>query len=147
MSKEAQRIYLTSRMNNRLGLFDFPISMPNQPFNIPVNAPYGEFHIIEGPRSIPIGGEGRGKLRVRYVGFVQLTVWIPKEQGTTVGTTAEDIFKDIWQLQQGRDSVGSQYRFGVLQAFTPQTKVGWECFVVRVPFERDSIEDVTISVP
>lgn len=147
MSKEAQRVYLSTRMNNRLGLFGFPISMPNQKFNIPVNAPYGEFHIIEGPRPIPIGGEGRGKVRVRYVGFVQLTVWIPKEEGTSVGTKAEDTFKGIWQFQQGRDEAGSQYRFGAIQAFTPQTKSGWECFVVRVPFERDSIEDVTISVP
>lgn len=147
MSKEAQRVYLMSRMVSRVGDFAFPIAMPNQPFNIPVNAPYGEFHIIEGPRSIPIGGEGRGKLRVRYVGFVQLTIWVPDEQGTAIGTIAEDVFKQVWQLRQGRDASGGQYRFGVIQAFTPQTKVGWECFVVRVPFERDSIEDVTISVP
>lgn len=146
MSKEAQRVYLTTRMNNRLGQFPFPISMPNQKFNIPVNEVYGEFHIIEGPRPIVISGEGRGKARVRYVGFVQLNVWIPKEGGTSPGTKAEDTFKDIWQFYQGRDSVGSQYRFGAIQPFTPQTKAGWECVVMRVPFERDSIENVTISV-
>lgn len=145
MSKEAQRVYLTTRMTNYLSQFGFPIAMPNQPFDIPKNAVYGEFHVIDGPRPIIVGGEGRGRVRVRYVGFVQLTVWIPQDTGTKDGTQAEDKFRDIFQLHQGRDTAGSQYKFGALQAFTPQTKKGYECVVVRVPFERDSVEQVTIT--
>ena len=145
MSKEAQRVYLTNKMKTRQGDLDFPISFPNQPFNIPVNAPYGEFHIISGPKPIIVGGEGTGKVRVRYVGFVQLTVFLPKETGTKKATTSEDVFKAIFQFKQGRDAAGSTYKFGALQDFTPETKAGWECYVVRVPFHRDSVEEVQIG--
>lgn len=146
MSKEAQRVYLTNRMNASLGSFGFPISLPNQPFNIPKNAPYGEFHILSGPKPVIISGEGRAKARLRYVGFVQLTVWTPKESGMRTAALAEEKFKKLFQLHQGRDSADSTYKFGALQDFSPQTKEGWECCVVRVPFERDSIEEVTISL-
>lgn len=146
MSKEAQRVYLTKKMKAREAELGFPISYPNQPFNIPVNAPYGEFHILSGPRPIIVGGEGAGKVRIRYVGFVQLTIFLPKETGTKKAALAENVFKQIFQLKQGRDTAGSSYKFGVLQDFTPETKAGWECYVVRVPFNRDSIEEVQIGV-
>jgi len=127
VSKEAQRQFLTSRMDARLGDFSFPISMPNQPFDIPRNAVYGEFHILSNPKPLVVGGEGRGKVRVRHVGFVQLNVWIPKNKGTKPSTEAEDIFEDIWQFWQGRDLADSSYKFGPIEPFTPQTKKGWEC--------------------
>lgn len=146
MSKEAERVFLTKKMQDRVGDFGFPISFPNQPFNIPKNAAYGEFHILSGPRPIIVGGEGRGKVRVRYVGFVQLTVFLPKEKGTKTATVAEDTFKDIFQFKLGRDEAQSTYCFETLQDFSPETKAGWECYVFRVPFHRDSIEDVQIGL-
>lgn len=145
MSKEAQRKYLTSRMNENINKFSFPIALPNQPFDIPVNLPYGEFHIILGPEPVIIGGEGKAKVRVRYVGFVQLNVWIPKEKGIQTASVAEDVFKDLFQFHQSRDDVGGTYKFKAIQSYTPETKQGWECISARVPFERDSIERVTIS--
>lgn len=145
MSKEAERVYLTNKMKARAGELGFPISYPNQPFNIPVNDIYGEFHIMSGPRPIIVGGEGKGKVRVRYVGMVQLTVFVPKEKGTKKAAMAQDVFKEIFQLKLGRDTEHSTYKFGVLQDYTPETKAGWECYVTRVSFERDSIEDVQIS--
>lgn len=145
MSKEAERVYLTNKMKARANELGFPISYPNQPFNIPVNETYGEFHIMSGPRPIIVGGEGRGKVRVRYVGMVQLTVFVPKEKGTKKAAMAQDVFKEIFQFKLGRDAEHSTYKFGVQQDYTPETKAGWECYVARVSFERDSIEDVQIS--
>lgn len=145
MSKEAERIYLTNKMKARASELGFPISYPNQPFDIPVNSTYGEFHIMSGPNPIIAGGEGKGKVRVRYVGLVQLTVFVPKEKGTKAATTARDVFKEIFQFKLGRDAAQSSYKFGVLRDYSPETKAGWECYVVRVPFERDSIETVQIS--
>lgn len=145
MSKEAERVYLTNKMKARANELGFPISYPNQPFNIPVNATYGEFHIMSGPKPIIVGGEGRGKVRVRYIGMVQLTVFIPKEKGTKSATTAEDVFRDIFQFKLGRDAAYSSYKFGAMQDYSPETKAGWECYVARVTFERDTIEDVQIS--
>ncbi len=101
MSKEAERIYLTNKMKARANELGFPISYPNQPFNIPVNDTYGEFHIISGPRPIIVGGEGKGKVRVRYVGMVQLTVFVPKEKGTKKATMAQDVFKEIFSSSSG----------------------------------------------
>ena len=140
MSKEAQRVYLTNIMNAKIKDFGMPIALPGQPFNIPKNAPYAEFHILAGPRSLIVGGQGRGKVLVRYVGFVQLTIWLPKDKGSKAATTAEDRFKALFQFRRGRDAEESNYRFGVVQDFTPQTKAGWECVVIRVPFQRDSVE-------
>ena len=145
MSKEAERVYLTKKMQAREGLLDFAISYPNQPFDIPVNDIYGEFHIMAGPRPIIIGGEGAGKVRVRYVGMVQLTIFIPKEKGTKKAAEAMDVFKQIFQFKLGRDSQQASYKFGVMQDYTPTTKVGWECYIARVHYTRDSIEDVQIS--
>jgi hypothetical protein len=145
VSKEAERVYLTNKMKARANELGFPISYPNQPFNIPVNATYGEFHIMSGPKPIIVGGEGKGKVRVRYIGMVQLTVFIPKEKGTKPATTAEDVFRDIFQFKLGRDAAYSSYKFGVMQDYSPETKAGWECYVARVTFERDTIEDVQIS--
>lgn len=146
MSREAQRVYLTNLMKDNVGSYGFPIAYPNVKFDIPTNAPYGEFHIISGPEPIIVGGEGKGKARVRYVGMVQLTVWIPKDRGTKLATVAEDRFRTLFQFRLGRDSAGSTYRFKAAQDFNPQTKEGWECHVVRVPFQRDTVEDVQITV-
>jgi len=146
MSKEAQRVFLTNRMKTAFEQFDFPIALPNINFDIPTNAPYGEFHVMAGPKPIVISGEGRGKARVRYVGAVQLTIWIPKHGGTKIGTDAEDIFRKLFQFKQGRDASGSIYKFGAAQDFNPQTKQGWECCVVRVPFQRDTVEEVQVTI-
>lgn len=145
MSKEAERVYLTNKMKARADELGFPISYPNHQFNIPVNDIYGEFHIMSGPKPIIVGGEGKGRIRVRYVGMVQLTVYIPKDKGTKKAALAQDVFKEIFQFKLGRDAEQSSYKFGVLQDYNPETKVGWECYVVRVSFQRDSIETVQIS--
>lgn len=145
MSLEAQRVYLTNKMKNSAGDLELPISYPNHAFDIPLNAPYGEFHILAGPLPIVAGGEGKGRVRVRRVGFVQLTVFVPKEAGTKIATEAGDVFEAIFQLKLGRDATGSSYKFGLLQDFTPETKAGWECYVFRVPFKRDVVADVQVS--
>ena len=145
MSLEAQRVFLTNKFKNRMGEFGFPISLPNQPFNIPKNAVYGEFAIMSGPKPIVVSGEGKGLARVRRVGMVQITVWVPKEKGTKLATVPGDLFASIFQLKVGRDASQSTYKFGVLQDFTPETKAGWECYVYRVPFHRDSVEAVEIG--
>lgn len=146
MSKEAERKYLTGRIQARKGDFAFPFSIPNQTFNIPKNAPYGEFHIVAGGKSVTKAGHGKGKNRVEYVGFVQMNVWMPKDSGTKVGTDAEDLFKSIFQSKVGRDSAGSVYEFKTIESFTPTTKVGWEVASFRVPYTRTSVEDVQVSI-
>lgn len=145
MSLEAQRVYLTNKMKARVNEFAFPVSFPNQPFNIPKNAPYAEFAITSGPKPLIIGGEGLGKVRVRRVGMVQIAIFVPKEKGTKIATDAGDIFEAIFQLKVGRDTAQSSYKFGVMQDFTPDTKAGWECFVYRVPFSRDTVEVAQIG--
>jgi hypothetical protein len=146
MSKEAERVYLTNKMKTGEGNYAFPIAYPNLPFDIPTNAPYAEFHIISSPQGVVVGGEGRGRVRMRYAGLVQLTVWVPKEKGTKTGTVSSDTFKDLFQFKVGRDTAGQTYKFGSIQDYTPETKAGWECFVYRVPFKRDSIEQVQIGI-
>lgn len=145
MSEEAERIYLTKKMKDSAGDLDFPIAYPNHDFDVPKNAPYGEFFIISGPKPIIAGGEGKGKVRVRYVGMVQLTVWVPKDKGTKIGSIAADTFKGIFQFKLGRDESGSVYCFEAFQKATPDSKAGWACFVFRVPFHRDTIEVVQVS--
>lgn len=146
MSKEAERVYLTRKMETQIGQFGFPISLPNQPFNIPKNSAYGEFHIIAGPKPVIVSGEGTAKVRVRRVGMVQLTIYIPKEKGTKIAAVASDKFEEIFQLRKGRDTSMSTYKFGIMQDYTPETKAGWECYVYRVPFEKDSIEVAHIGM-
>lgn len=145
MSLEAQRVFLTKKMEQRVGEFAFPVAMPNQTFNIPKNAPYGEFAIMSGGKPIIVGGEGPGKVRNRYIGMVQIVVFVPKEKGTKAAMVAGDVFKSIFQLKTGRDTAQAAYRFGVMEDFTPETKAGWECFVYRVPFKRDIVEQVEIG--
>lgn len=145
MSEEAQRVYLTNKMKAGEATLGLPLAYPNQKFNMPKNAPYAEFHIVAGPKPIVIGGEGRGKARVRYVGMVQITVWIPEDAGTQVGTKAGDVMKSLFQFKKGRDTAGSTYKFGLLQSFSPQVKTGWTCMVYRVAFDRDTVERVQIS--
>lgn len=148
MSVEAQRIYLSNKFTAGMlaGGVTLPVKMPNVPFDIPVNAPYGEFHIITGPVPVTIAGEGRGKVRNRHTGMVQLTIWMPEDSGTKVGTRTGDKFKDIFQLKLGRDSSQDVYQFGVLQSFTPDTKTGYSVAVFRVPFTRDEVAAVQISI-
>lgn len=146
MSKEAERVFLTNLMKNRIGDFPFPIAMPNANFNIPVNAVYGEFYLVSGPKPIIAAGEGKGKVRTVRVGFVQLTVWVPKDKGTKSATTAQDIFENIYQMKLGRDTAGQVYHFGLIEDYTPTTKAGWECFVFRVPYKRSSVEEVQVHI-
>jgi hypothetical protein len=124
-----------------------PIAYPNQEFNVPKNARFGEFHIVSGPKPVIAGGEGRGKVRVRYLGFVQLTLWAPKNAGTNGLTVGGDIFRELFQFRQGRDSADSIYRFGACQDYDiEQKQSGWFCYIVKVPFERDTIETVQITI-
>lgn len=123
-----------------------PVALPNLEFQIPVSDPYGEFHIIGGTPPVIMGGEGEGKVRNCYVGFVQLTVWVPVNKGIKPATTAGDKFKDIFAQKVGRDLAGQVYRFGPMQEFTPTGKQGWECAVYRVPFRREVVEDIQVSI-
>jgi hypothetical protein len=130
MSEDAQRQYLVNKMQNGWNSF-LKTAYPNLAFNIPTEEPYAEFHIASGPKP---------------VGFVQLTVWIPNKKGTKPATLAGDKFKEIFQFKKGRDLACQTYKFGILQPMTPETKAGWECLVYRVPFERDTVERVQISI-
>lgn len=145
MSEEIQRKYITGKAKV-LNTDDFPCAMPNQEgFDIPENAPYGEFWIMGGD-SITIGSEGKYKKRVRYVHMVQLTVWVPEGKGTKAATRAGDVFKDLFANKQGRDELQQFYRFSSLQSFTPQKKNGWVAAVFRIPFTRDTIETVNPGI-
>jgi hypothetical protein len=146
VSVEAQRVYLSNKFTGGgIAAADFPVMMPNIQSNIPENAPYGEFYIVSGGKPVIMGGEGVGKVRVKYVGMVQLTVWIPEGKGTKPGTTIGDKFKGAFAGQVGRDAAQQVYRFGYMQDFTPQVKTGWECLVYRVPFTRETVEDIQVS--
>lgn len=143
MSLEAQRVFLSNKFTSA-GI-DLPVLMPNVPSLIPENAPYGEFHIIGGGKPIPIGGEGPGKVRNRYVGMVQLTIWVPEGKGTKPATTAGDKFAAIFGGKLGRDSAQQTYRFQYVQEFTPQVKAGWSCSVYRIAFTRDVVESIQVT--
>lgn len=139
MSVESQRVYLAGKMAQlSLGI---PVAMPNQPFSVPVNAPYAEFHIM-GTKPIPIGGEGKNKLRERHVGIIQLTIWIPEGKGTKGSATAADKFGDKFKHKNGRDAEGCTYIFKGCEVTSPSTKVGWSCQIARIPFHRDEIAAV-----
>lgn len=144
MSQEAQRVYLTKKFNDT-GV-DLPVVMPNIDSNIPENAPYGEFHIVANAPPIVMGGEGKGKVRRLYVGFVQLTVWVPEGKGTKQATAAGDKFDAIFAGKLGRDSAGAVYEFGGMQSFSPTSKNGWSCSVFRVSFRRQVVENVQIAI-
>lgn len=146
MSAEAERKFLVAKVLARKDDFDFPFSVPNQNFNIPKNAPYGEFHIVTAGKSVVKAGHGKGKARVEYVGFVQMNVWMPKDSGTKTGTEAQDIFKEIFQLKVGRDSAQAVYEFKTIESYTPTTKVGWEVASFRVPYTRTIVEAVQVSL-
>jgi hypothetical protein len=146
MSKEAERQFLVSKVLARRSDFDFPFSVPNQNFNIPKNSPYGEFHIVAGGKSIIRAGHGKGKARIEYVGYVQMNVWMPKDSGTKIGTEAEDLFREIFQLKVGRDDAHAVYEFKTIESYTPTTKQGWEVASYRVPYTRTIIESVQVSI-
>jgi hypothetical protein len=143
MSIEAQRVYLSNKFT-RLGM-DLKVAMPNQPFDIPKNAAYGEFHIL-GSDYFEVGGEGEGKVRLRHVSIVQLTIWVPEGKGTKGSAMAADLFTKGFQFKQGRDSAGQIYRFKGPQVMNPSTKNGWSVTVARVPFERDEVVEVQTSL-
>jgi hypothetical protein len=144
VSVEAQRAYLSGKVGNTdLGI---PVALPNLEFQIPVSDPYGEFHIVGGVPPVAMGGEGEGKVRNAYVGFVQLTVWVPATKGIKPATTAGDKFKDLFAQKVGRDLAGQVYRFGAMQEITPTGKAGWECCVYRVPYRREVVEDIQVSI-
>lgn len=144
MSQEAQRVYLTRKFTDAgVGL---PVQIPNIDSNIPENAPYGEFHIVANAPPVTLGGEGKGKVRRAYVGFVQLTVWIPEGKGTKTATQTGDKFEAIFAGKLGRDSAGQTYEFDGMQSFAPTTKNGWSCSVFRVSFRRMVVEEVQINL-
>jgi hypothetical protein len=144
MSLEAERVFLSKRFTQS-GV-DLPVVMPNIDSDIPKEAPYGEFHIISNAPPITMGGQGKGKVRRKYVGFVQLTVWVPANKGTKGATMAGDKFKDIFAGKLGRDTAGSVYEFGAIQKFTPTTKTGWSVSVFRVPYCRSIVESIALSI-
>lgn len=151
MSLFSNQKYLSGKFT--LAGVDLPVKMPNLPFSVPVNAPYGEFHIIKGPKPVVIAGEGAKKAggettnyaRVRYVGYVQLTIWVPEGKGTKGAAQAGDKFKDIFQFKQGRDDDGDIFRFGAIEPYSPTVKTGYDCTVFRIPYELDTVEAVQVS--
>lgn len=140
MSEESERIFLT-RTAKRAD-FTVPVAFPNQEFDIPKDAPYGEFHILGGD-PLTIGGEGEEKVRTRWVGLIQLTIWVPKDQGTKPQSINGDKLKTCFARKQGWDDDGEFYRFNTLQKFSPtKTPAGWSCKVYRISYTRDEVEDI-----
>ncbi|ARK07414.1 hypothetical protein LAV_00014 [Sphingobium phage Lacusarx] len=139
MSKEAERKYL-SRVFTRIGV-DLPVKMPNLAFDIPKNAPYGEFHIM-GTKPFVVGGAGENKIVNRYVGMVQLNIWIPEGKGTKGAAEAGDKFAKMFAHKSGRDTAGSNYVFKGAETINPDVKNAYTVQVVRIPFHRDTIESV-----
>lgn len=143
MSFEAQRAYLSRKV--AFIAVDFPIKIPGQPFRKPDNTPYGEFHIMNS-KSFVVGGEGAGKIRNRYAGMVQLDIYVPEAKGTAAATKAMDAVKELFAFKQGRDTAGCTYKFKGAEPIDPSTNAGWTVFTIRVPFTRDEIEKVQISI-
>lgn len=143
-SHDEQRRFLADRFTQIV--LGIPVKMPNTPFDIPKNAPYGEFHILGNAEPIPIGGEGSGKIRERTVGMIQLTVWVPQDAGTKIASVAGDKFGKMFKWRQFRDREGSIYRFKGLQTFTPSDKAGRSITVFRLSFEKDSIEEIQVGI-
>lgn len=150
MSLESQRIYLASRMKQvDTGL---PMAFPNAKFNRPKDAPYGEFHVMGGDfyyKSMEgeVASRGMIKVKVCYTPMLQMTIWIPEEGGEGPATRAADKLAQRLANRQGFDESGDFYRFKVVQAFTPQdTKQGWKAYVYRIPFTRESVEEVPVGL-
>lgn len=144
MSEESERAFLTSRFN--AGGIALPTKMPNRPFAIPQDAPYGELWIMGGD-PIDVGSEGEGFRRVRYVSILQFNVFIPEGMGTKASTEAGDKFKTMFQLKQGRDTDGAFYRFKLMGRTNPSTtQQGWSAMVYRVPFTRDEVVPVEYGI-
>lgn len=143
MSMEAQRVFLTSKVKNlNLG---FPVGLPGIPFKKPTNAPYGEFFIM-GMKPFIVGGEGKGKVRLRHTGMIQFDVYVPEDKGTKTATMACDKIADTFQLKLGRDNADSLYQFKVAEVMTPRINQNWTVYTVRVPYTRDEIAPVQISL-
>jgi hypothetical protein len=140
MSLEAQRVYLTERLAQvKTGV---PMELPNQKFKQPKDGSYGSFHIMGGD-PITIGSEGPGKKRVRYVHMLQMTIWIPEDEGMKAATMGGDNFKERFANKQGRDRVGAVYRFGDITPSNPtKTAQGWTACVFRIPYTRDIVEKI-----
>ena len=111
--------------------------MPNTKFDIPVNAVYGEFHIL-GTKPFVAGGSGENKVIERHVGMIQLTIWVPEEKGTKAASEAADKFAKGFAHKQGRDTSGSTYVFKGVETINPDTKTGYSVHVSRIPFHRDT---------
>lgn len=139
MSNESQRVYLSNKMSKlALGL---PVKMPNLDFDFPKNSPYAEFWIM-GTKGIPISGEGTNKIKERFPGMIQLTVWVPDGKGTKASSVAIDKFIEAFEYRTGRDAAGSSYEFKGSETFTPDTKQGWSVTIARISFRRDEVKKV-----
>lgn len=150
MSLESQRIYLSSRMKQvDTGL---PMAFPNKTFIHPKDAPYGEFHLMGGDYYYKeiLGASttpGMVKVKVCYTPMIQMTIWIPEDGGEGPATRAADKFHKRFANRQGFDEEGDFYRFKTVQPFTPQdTKQGWKAYVFRIPYTRDTVEEVPVGL-
>jgi hypothetical protein len=150
MSFESQRSYLGSRMKQvDTGL---PMAFPNVKFDRPKDAPYGEFHIMGGDfyyKEIMGASPTAGMVRVKvcYTPMLQMTIWIPEEGKEGPATRAADALHQRFANRQGFDDSGDFYRFKTVQPITPQsTKQGWKAYIFRIPFTRDTIEEVPIGL-
>lgn len=143
MSYESQRVYLSDKVAKaNLGL---PTRLPNIDFKVPKNTPYAEFWIM-GTKGFTLGGAGEGKVMNRYVGLVQFNVFVPSNTGTKASSIAHDKFAKLFQNKKGRDAEGNTYTFKMAEVMNPQEVEGHTVQVVRVPFHRDAIEPIQISL-
>ena len=143
MSTESQRVFLSGKMTAlALGI---PVKIPNTVFNIPTNAPYAEFNIMT-TKPFTVGGMGEGKIMERYVGMIQLTVWVPEGKGTKASALACDKFAKHFRHTLGRDLEGWTYTFKSAEVLTPDTKQGYSVQIARIPFHRDEITEVQVSI-
>jgi hypothetical protein len=143
MSLESQRKFLVAKMKQID--FQFPIEYPNQPFDRPVGQPYGRFDIMGGT-PIVIGGQGKGKAKVKYVHMIQLTVWCPEGKGVAPAGKGGDAFAKKFQLKQGRDDEGDFYRFDAIQPFGTKVVNGDHVQVYRIAYTRDSMQPIDIGM-
>lgn len=146
MSEESFRRYVTNRVKNVVKAFDptFPLAYPNLPFDVPANEVYGRIYMLGG-KSFNAAKDG-DKLRVRRTGIVQITIFSPAKSGTKRATEMIDAIMKGLENHQGRTSSGSVVTFKAAETRYPDGQGGWHQTILRVPYYRDDLQDVTVAI-
>lgn len=139
MSEETQRIYIETRVQDRLKAARpmLPIMFPNTAMKEPTGGHYAKFAILNG-KTLTIGGRGDKKVTDRTVGIVQATIYAPEEKGMSEATKIADIFKLALCHHRARLSDGDVLTFKTSEVIRPETdRKGWAIILVRISFYRD----------